>query len=126
MQQVVEGGCTVLAFQIISVVKQTLIASLTLSTGESAEGVQFLGDRTDQSLLGGNRGKHGDKDRSAALIAAVGATQPLDALKRAMPEVNDIVDALLLILTAQVSVVRLPGSAAVGEYQDILVAILSG
>ena len=114
------------AFEIVAGPEQALASGLALAAGDGAEGVEPLRNRREEALLAAHvRGDRPEEGR-LRLIGAVRAAKTLNCCIRAPAGLQQIMDALSLVLHAAIGMVAPAGAARIGEDQDALVVIHEG
>ena len=129
MQQLVElAQCRlgIGAFEIVVGAEQPLTAGLALAAGNRTERVETARDRRQKAFLAFDVGRDRTEHRRLFLIGAIGAPQSLDRGIGAPAGLEQIMDALALILAGEIGVITASGAAGVGEYEDALVVIHKG
>ena len=114
------------AFEIVAGPEQALASGLALAAGDGAERVEPLRNRRQKPLLPAHiRGDRPEQGR-LRLIGAVRAAKTLNGGIRAPAGLQQIMDALSLVLHAAIGVIAAAGAARIGEDQDALVVIHEG
>ena len=114
------------AFEIVVGAEQALAAGLALAAGDRAERVETPRDRRQEALLAFDVGRDRPEHRRLFLVGAVGAAQSLDRGIGPPAGLEQVMDALALILAGEIGVIAASGAAGVGENQDALVVIHEG
>ena len=114
------------AFEIVVGAEQALAAGLALAAGDRAQGVETARDRRQEALLALDVGRDRAEHRRLLLVGAVRAAEALDRGIGAPAGLQQVMDALALVLAGEIGVIAAPGAAGVGEDQDALVVIHEG
>ena len=114
------------AFEIVAGPEQALASGLALAAGDGAERVEPLRNRREEALLPAHIRGHRPEQGRLRLIGAVRAAKTLNGGIRAPAGLQQIMDALSLVLRAAIGVVAAAGAARIGEDEDALVVIHEG